>query len=404
MALTTLVNTVGNGMFMTLSALFFTRVIGLSITRVGIGLTVAGLIGLIGGVPIGHLADRRGPRGTYAILLVIQAAAMAAYLSVHSFWAFVAVETLGQLAQGGSQSAKGPIIRRLGGDTPARFRAYLRAVTNVGIAVGALAAGYVVQLDSSTAYRVLVAINAASFVLAAIIVMRIPTMAPTPAPPGEHTWVALRDRPYLSVTALNGAMSVQFAVLTVGLPLWVAGYTHAPRWTIAAAMLVNTVLVALFQVRTGQNVDTPQAAGHVFRRSGYVFVVSCALIAVAAETRAWWFAVAVLLAAAAVHTLGELWHQAGSFELGYGLAAEHAQGQYQGVYGLGQGAAAALGPAVMALCLAGREFGWIGLGLGFGLVGVLMPALANWAAANRPHQSPAPGPAQTEPAKAAVPG
>jgi MFS family permease len=386
MALTTLVNTVGNGMFLTLSALFFTRVVGLSITLVGLGLTVAGLVGLIGGVPIGHLADRRGPRGTYITMLVAQAAAMTAYLAVHSFWAFVVVETLGQLAQGGSSSAKGPIIRQLGGEAPARFRAYLRAVTNVGIAVGALAAGYVVELDSPTGYRVLVAINAASYLVAAVMLVRIPALTPMPAPDGGHTWVALRDRPYLSVTALNGVMSIQFAVLTLGVPLWVAGHTHAPRWTIAATMLVNTALIAVFQVRVGQGVDTPRHAGRVFRRAGWVFVASCALIAVAADVSAAWLAVTILLTAATVHTLGELWHQAGAFELGYGLAADHAQGQYQGVYGLGQGAATALGPAVIALCLAGGQFGWLGLGVGLALVGAAMPTVANWAAARRPGQ------------------
>ena len=384
MALATLVNTVGNGMFMTLSALFFTHVVGLSIGRVGVGLTIAGVVGLVGGVPIGHLADRRGPRGIYVTMLVVQAVVMVAYLAVHSFWAFVIVETLGQLAQGGSSSAKGPIIRRLGGDAPAHFRAYLRSITNVGIALGALAAGFAVEVDTPTAYRVLVGVNAASFLVAALIIVRIPALEPTAAPPGQHTWVALRDRPYLTVTALNGLMSIQFAVLVLGLPLWVAGHTHAPRWTIAAAMLVNTAIVALFQVRAGRGVDTPRKAGLVFRRSGWVFIASCSLVALAADVSAWWLAVGVLLVGAVVHTVGELWHQAAAFELGYGLAADHAQGQYQGVFGLGQGVAGALEPLVMTLCLAAGQFGWIGFGVGLALVGTLMPAVANWATTNRP--------------------
>jgi len=385
MALATLVNTVGSGMFMTLSALFFTRVVGLSVSQVGFGLAIAGILGLVGGVPIGHLADRYGPRGTYVTMLVVQAAAMAAYLEVHSFWGFVLVEALGQLAQGGSSSAKGPIIRWLGGDAPAQFRAYLRAVTNVGIALGALAAGYAVQLDTPFAYRTMVGIDAASFLLTALIVVRISALPVVAAPAGTHTWIALRDRPYATVTALNGVMSVQFAVLTLGLPLWVAGHTHAPRWTIAAAMLINTILVALLQVRAGRGVDNPALAGRAFRRGGLVFVASSALFAYAADTSTPWFAATVLLIGAAVHTVGELWHQAGSFELAYGLAADHAQGQYQGVFGLGAGLSNAIGPVVMALCLAGGQLGWLALGLGLAATGLAMPAVTRWAAANRPH-------------------
>src|SRR5215469_16176135 len=40
-----LVNTVGNGLFMAVSVLYFTRVTGLGVGRVGIGLTAAGLCG-----------------------------------------------------------------------------------------------------------------------------------------------------------------------------------------------------------------------------------------------------------------------------------------------------------------------------------------------------------------------
>ena len=41
MALATLVNTTGNGIFFTLSALYFTRIVGLSVTQVGLGLSIA---------------------------------------------------------------------------------------------------------------------------------------------------------------------------------------------------------------------------------------------------------------------------------------------------------------------------------------------------------------------------
>src|SRR4051812_32554518 len=71
LALVTLVNTTGNGIFFTLSALYFTRIVGLSVAQVGVGLGIAAFAGLFGGIPLGHLADRRGPREVMAVLLVL---------------------------------------------------------------------------------------------------------------------------------------------------------------------------------------------------------------------------------------------------------------------------------------------------------------------------------------------
>ncbi|MFD0527610.1 hypothetical protein ACFQ1I_11025 [Kitasatospora arboriphila] len=51
LAAITLVNTLGNGLFMTLGALYFTRMLGLPAAQVGIGLTAAGLCGVLIGVP-----------------------------------------------------------------------------------------------------------------------------------------------------------------------------------------------------------------------------------------------------------------------------------------------------------------------------------------------------------------
>jgi hypothetical protein len=56
--LAVLANTFGFGLVVTSSVLYFTRVVHLPVGRVGLGLTIAGLIGLAAGIPIGDLADR----------------------------------------------------------------------------------------------------------------------------------------------------------------------------------------------------------------------------------------------------------------------------------------------------------------------------------------------------------
>lgn len=79
----TFVNTTGNGIFYTLSALYFSGIIGFSVIQVGTGLSIAALSGLFAGVPIGHLADRRGPRQVLVVMLLATFVADSLLLAVH---------------------------------------------------------------------------------------------------------------------------------------------------------------------------------------------------------------------------------------------------------------------------------------------------------------------------------
>ncbi|MER6926278.1 MFS transporter, partial [Streptomyces spiralis] len=63
LSLAQLTNSVGDGAYYVTSALYFTHVVGLAPARVGLGLTVAWAVGSLVGVPLGRVADRRGPRG-----------------------------------------------------------------------------------------------------------------------------------------------------------------------------------------------------------------------------------------------------------------------------------------------------------------------------------------------------
>lgn len=57
---------VGEGTFITGSAVFFTQIVGLSAAQVGLGLTVAGIASFFFAVPLGKMADRVGPKRMWA--------------------------------------------------------------------------------------------------------------------------------------------------------------------------------------------------------------------------------------------------------------------------------------------------------------------------------------------------
>ncbi len=88
LALAQLTNSVGDGAYYVTSALLH-ACRGADPARVGLGLTVAWAIGSLVGVPLGRLADRRGPRGTAVLLALATGAAVASFLVVRGFLPFV---------------------------------------------------------------------------------------------------------------------------------------------------------------------------------------------------------------------------------------------------------------------------------------------------------------------------
>ena len=97
-------------------------------------------------------------------------------------------------------------------------------------------------------------------------------------------------------------------------------------------------------------------------------------------------AVGLLALGALVQVIGELLQSSGSFLLSFDLAAEHAQGQYQGVWNTSMSISTMLAPTVLALLPLGLGVpGWIILGVWFALIGVLFVPVVRWAAARREH-------------------
>ena len=384
LAIATLVNTFGNGLFLTGSVLFFTRSVGLSPAQVGAGLTFAGLLGLLVGIPAGHLADLRGAREVLVVLMVLQAFAMASYAVVHSFIGFLLVATIYTcLDRAGSAVRQGLVASALAPEERVSGRAYLRAVTNLGISFGAAVAGVAIAFDTRTAFVALVLGDAVTYLLAAGVLLRLPRSIRRESPVEGGMLVALRDGPYVVVTALGAIVGMHYVLLEVAVPLWVSEHTQAPTWSVALLFLVNTACCVLFQVRASRGAVDVASSALAVRKGSLLLGASCVIFALAArQTPA--VAVAVLVIAVLVNVSGELLQAAGSWGLGFGLAPEHAQGQYQGLYVTGFAAASMLGPLVVILTAVQHGLvGWMALGLLFALGGIGTVPAAAWAERTR---------------------
>jgi MFS family permease len=384
LVLSTLVHTVGRGIWLTAGALFLTRSVGLSVPQLGLGLTVAALVSLVASTPAGYLADRYGPRGIQFVALLACGGLTVGLALVRSFPSFLAVALAIALAEATFRGARGAVIAgAVPADQRVRTRAYLRATTNVGISAGAALAGVGIAVDTRAGYLTLIMVNAVSFLAAAAILTRLAPIPPIAAPAHGPRLVALRDRPFLVFTVLDGLMSMHFGLLNIALPLWIAGHTTAPRWLISVLMLVNTTMVVLFQVRAARGTEEVTGAARASRRAGVAIAVACLLFAAGGAT-ATPFAVALLLAGALAHVVGELWQSAAGWGISFGLAPAHAQGQYQGAYGMGMQLGGMLAPVmVTTLAIGWGEAGWLVLGALFVVLGALMPPVVRWASRNR---------------------
>ncbi|HEY2552297.1 MAG TPA: MFS transporter [Streptosporangiaceae bacterium] len=380
-----LINVYGTGLIVTAMTLYGIRVVHLTATRTGLALTIAGLVGLLSSMPIGRLADRHGPRDVARITLLLLGVAAVSYVFLaHSFVSYLIVAIVDGSALSASTTASIALLRRVGGDDATTFRSQASAVLNLGISLGVATAGVAIQFNTVTAYRALFLGNGLSCLIGAVLLGLLPKFEPLPGAHNESPFAALKDRPFVGYTVLSGAMYMQYLVLGLLLPVWVVFHTNAPRWSISAFVIVNTVIVVLFQVRVGKTVQTIKQGGAAFRRAGVIFLVSCSAMGLATGLPAWG-ALLLLAGAVVLHTYGELWHGSGMYCLDFGLAPAHAQGQYQGLVGMGNFAGQALSPLILVgLVLSGGRLGFVLLGVWFALLGLAGPAVARWGERTRP--------------------
>src|SRR5262245_214915 len=380
-----LTDSIGLGGYLVCSALYFTRIVGLSPTQVGFGLTVGWAVAFVVAVPLGHLADRRGPRGVAIVLALCTAAALLLFLGVRSFVPFVLAACVYSSAISGLTAARQALLAGIvAAADRTRVRAALAAAINGGIAIGAGLGGLALQVDTAAAYLAVFAVDAVSLLVSALVLLRVPTVAPTVGVRGEPRLAVLRDRPYALVSLLNMVLQLHIPMITLALPLWIVERTSAPGWTVSALLVLNTVSIVLCQVTVANRVTGLDAAVRFMRYAGVTLLVACAVFATSGFGAPAWLAVGILLTAAALQAGAEMMQASGAWEISFGLAPEGRHGQYQGFFGSGFTVARMLGPLLVTTMVLGLgTVGWLLLGAMFVVAAAAMGPAVRWAASTR---------------------
>ncbi|MFJ5276802.1 MFS transporter [Streptomyces parvulus] len=385
-ASSTFISSIGFGMYISGSAVYFVNQVGLAAGEVGVGMSIAGLAWLPLSIPIGTLADRWGARQTAILFGVGQTALLISTVYVHSFAQFLGViVALGIFEQGGMVVRGAIFAEVIPEGRRVKLSAYTRSLFNLGFTIGALLSGIALSLDTRSAYLTLMLGNAVSATVVTVVYATLPYAKRRRAQRRDvYRQSRFRDYPYVAASVVCGILEICDTILTVGIPLWVVSSAGLPNGLAAWAIALNTVLVVLLQVRFSKGLETPSDTVGVLRRACLALVAACTLM----STTGWLGAFAsiiVLVAAVVLLTAGELWNSAATWSLRYGLAPEGAQGQYGGAFELGSGIPHLVaGPLVVTMLIADLgATGWALVALVFLILYLFVRPAISWAVRTR---------------------
>jgi MFS family permease len=325
----------GEGTFMTGSAVFFTQIVGLSAAQVGLGLTFAGIAAFVAALPMGRLVDRFGPKRMWALGAAGQAAMFSLWPFIGDFRGYLVmaigmevIGSLGQVAYSAYTIDVLPPAERV------RSRAYMYSALNLGFTLGSVTGGVALAFHSNHVLQAVPWFTATVFLLNAAAIIRLPR-----APHDERTAEQrhervpgpgpLRNPGWMLTNFLVGVFWTNQVLLNVVIPLWLVQETDAPRVLLAFLFGTNTVMCIFLPLVAARGVTGVPTALRAVRRSAVFFVVACVITLTTHETVGLLTIVLVWAAHVAV-TGAELYLSAANWTFEAELMDPRQRGAYQG--------------------------------------------------------------------------
>lgn len=376
---------IGRGAFLTGSAVYFTRMVGLEAWEIGVGLSLAAGTAMVTAVPLSAVADRYGPRVTWFVGILCSAALFALFPVVHGFWAFaglmIAIELIGTVANAGRNVY---MIEALEPETRVITQAFGRSWLNIGWGLGAALAGVALAFDTPTAYHAMVFVNVLVMLANGLMIFQLPgTFHKAGTRTGNGKRLVFRDRPFMAVSAVLALLVMHGTISLEVAPLWMITHTDAPKWTLALVTGVNTIMATTMQVGMTRGSHTISGARKVARWAGWLGAACCPVFLLSGST-AGWITVALLILATILITMSELWQSAAQWTLIADLAPADRKGEYQGAARMLGSAQHMIAPAALiALAVTTGGWGWFVIA-GLFLVAALAAGPAvDWASRTR---------------------
>lgn len=248
----TVIDAVGSGLWMPFALLFLVHGQGIPLVAAGAALSLGALLGLASGPLVGTVMDRAGAASLVVASNLIRLVAFGCYPLVTHGWQVTLVSAVVGVGDRMFWTANAPLVhalttgreaeRVLGTQTIGRF---------AGAGLGAATLALLPDLDSPLAYHPLAYLNAASFAVAALLMVRLPaggTGAGRPDRRRTGSWRhVLRHRGYVGFCATHVAFTLASASKYAILPILVHDVLHAPQWVPGVAIGLGTAAIVLGQ-------------------------------------------------------------------------------------------------------------------------------------------------------------
>src|SRR5919197_4596169 len=225
LAAASLIDWIGTGIWLTVSTLFFVRVVGLSPAAIGAGLGIAGVAGMLAVLPVAALTRRRQAGRVAVAMQICRGLAFLSYLEVHSAGTFAAAATLVAGFDRPTITVNQILVARVvRAEERNTAMATMHVAANVGVAAGTALGTLALLRADRGSFDAIVIADVAPFFLAAWIVGRAVRQsdeivpAESPASVGGAVRTILRDRRFAVGTPRRGLLALHIPMLHVAIP------------------------------------------------------------------------------------------------------------------------------------------------------------------------------------------
>jgi MFS family permease len=370
----------GSGLFLPLALVYVTQVVGLPLVMAGTAVTLGAVGGLVIPPLAGRLVDRVGPRTVVIGAQVLQAAGAGAYLFADSAGLVVAATVLLAAGQQLFYSSLFVLIADVAGDVPKdRPFAEVGMVRAASFGLGGLVAGALLTWLGTTGYRIALAVDAATFFVAASILACFVHLARPHREHGERSVRVLRNRPYLALILFSGLFGLSLDFFLIGMPVFVLDRLHGPAWLPGAILALLTVLTSLGGTLALRL--TARLSRIAAMRAGSALFAAWCLVSLGVLLVPDEWHVVYLLVSTLVFAAGDLVFGPRSGALAEAAAPPVARGRYLAAYQYAFTVAQVIAPAVVALFSVADWLPWVLVGscaglavAGLGALGSRLPA------------------------------
>lgn len=240
----------GSGLFLPLTLIYLTRIAGIPLLQAGVLLSAGTVVGTLMPAIAARQIDRRGAGSIVCASQVLQGVGMLAYLVARE----LAVALIAAvLVAAGTQlfyAALGAMTSDAAGDEGQdRAFALVGMIRAGAFGLGGLVGGLVQSINDGRWLPLIVALDAASFFVAAAALYLAVAAVPHPRTVDPEATVAAArsvpvDRSYLLLLATTFLLMLGVDLYLVAMPLYAADHLHAPGWAIGACFMVSTGITA----------------------------------------------------------------------------------------------------------------------------------------------------------------